>query len=107
MLSVQVLTELEIAHVYHSAARNSPKRPEFEAKWGVMQFPYLEDPNSKVRTHHTPASSDNLFATAEIEAHGKSSMLASSMRAAYLAGQESKQQEKNQQEKNQQENNHS
>ena len=33
----QVLTELEIPHIYHSVARGSPKRPAFEAKWGVFQ----------------------------------------------------------------------
>ncbi len=43
-----MLTELEIPHIYHSAARNSPKRPAFEAKWGVGQYPYIEDPNTKV-----------------------------------------------------------
>ena len=38
----QVLTELEIPHIYHNVARNSPKRPAFEAKWGVGQYPYLQ-----------------------------------------------------------------
>lgn len=50
----EVLTELEISHVYHSAARNSPKRPDFEAKWGVMQFPYIEDVNTKIAMYETP-----------------------------------------------------
>lgn len=50
----EVLTELEISHVYHNAARNSPKRPEFEAKWGVMQFPYIEDVNTKIAMYETP-----------------------------------------------------
>jgi len=49
----QVLTELEVPHIYHSCARNSPKRPGFEAKWGVGQYPYIEDPNTKVHTHFT------------------------------------------------------
>ncbi len=50
----QVLTELEIPHIYHSAARNSPKRPAFEAKWGVGQYPYIEDPNTGVAMFETP-----------------------------------------------------
>jgi glutathione S-transferase len=50
----ELLTELEISHVYHNAARNSPKRPEFEAKWGVMQFPYIEDANTKIAMYETP-----------------------------------------------------
>lgn len=33
----EVLTELEIPHIYRSVARKSPKRPAFEAKWGVFQ----------------------------------------------------------------------
>jgi len=49
----EVLTELEVPHIYHSCARNSPKRPGFEAKWGVGQYPYIEDPNTKVHTHFT------------------------------------------------------
>ena len=50
----QVLTELEIPHIYHSAARGSPKRPAFEAKWGVGQYPYLEDPNTGIAMFETP-----------------------------------------------------
>jgi glutathione S-transferase len=50
----EVLTELEIPHIYHSVARRSPKRPAFEAKWGVFQVPYIEDPNTKVACFETP-----------------------------------------------------
>ena len=34
--------ELEIPHLYKTVARNSPKRPELEAKWNSFQVPYLE-----------------------------------------------------------------
>jgi len=50
----EVLTELEIPHIYRSAARGSPKRPAFEAKWGVGQYPYIEDPNTGVAMFETP-----------------------------------------------------
>lgn len=39
---LQVFTELEIPHIYHSVARNSPKRQELIDKWGVFQVPYIE-----------------------------------------------------------------
>ena len=35
--SQQVLVELELPHIYHTVARNSPKRKEMEDKWGVFQ----------------------------------------------------------------------
>ena len=38
----QVFVELEIPHVYHSVARNSPKRQELVDKWNVFQVPYIE-----------------------------------------------------------------
>ena len=38
----QVFVELEIPHVYHSVARNSPKRQELIDKWDVFQVPYIE-----------------------------------------------------------------
>ena len=34
---VQVLVELELPHLYHSVARNSPKRPLLTEKWGSFQ----------------------------------------------------------------------
>ena len=49
-----MLTELEIPHIYHSCARKSPKRPAMEAKWGVGQYPYIEDPNTGVAMFETP-----------------------------------------------------
>lgn len=43
----QTLNELEIPHLYHSVARNSPKRKELTKKWDTdFQVPYLEDPNT-------------------------------------------------------------
>jgi len=33
----QVLTELELPHVYHSVARNSPKRITMREKWDTFQ----------------------------------------------------------------------
>lgn len=35
--AVQVLVELELPHLYHSVARNSPKRPLLTEKWGTFQ----------------------------------------------------------------------
>ena len=40
--SLQVFVELEIPHIYHSVARNSPKRQELVDKWDVFQVPYIE-----------------------------------------------------------------
>ncbi|CAL5219441.1 g1272 [Coccomyxa viridis] len=45
-LAREVLTELELPHLYHSVARNSPKRPLLTEKWGSFQVPYIEDPNT-------------------------------------------------------------
>lgn len=39
---LQVFVELEIPHIYHSVARNSPKRQELVDKWDVFQVPYIE-----------------------------------------------------------------
>lgn len=36
-LCAQVLTELELPHVYHSVARNSPKRISMREKWDTFQ----------------------------------------------------------------------
>ena len=37
-----MFVELEIPHIYHSVARNSPKRQELVDKWDVFQVPYIE-----------------------------------------------------------------
>ena len=36
-LQMQVLVELELPHIYHTVARNSPKRPLMTEKWGNFQ----------------------------------------------------------------------
>lgn len=51
----EVLNELEIPHLYISVARNSPKRPDFIAKWDVFQVPYIEDPNTGSALFETSA----------------------------------------------------
>ncbi|KAK9822987.1 hypothetical protein WJX81_000952 [Elliptochloris bilobata] len=45
-LAREVLVELELPHVYHSVARNSPKRVAMREKWDTFQVPYLEDSNT-------------------------------------------------------------
>lgn len=40
----ETLTELEIAHLYHSTARGSPTRAIFKEMTGRFQVPYLIDP---------------------------------------------------------------
>lgn len=42
LVILQVFVELEIPHIYHSVARNSPKRQELVDKWDVFQVPYIE-----------------------------------------------------------------
>ena len=42
LVTLQVFVELEIPHIYHSVARNSPKRKELVDKWDVFQVPYIE-----------------------------------------------------------------
>lgn len=44
----ETLTELEIAHFYHSTARGSPTRALFKEMTGRFQVPYLIDPNTGV-----------------------------------------------------------
>ena len=41
-MCLQVLTELELPHIYHTVARNSPKRALMTEKWGNFQ---VWDPN--------------------------------------------------------------
>lgn len=45
----EVLVELELPHILHSAARGSPKRQMLFEKAGHFQVPYLEDPNTGVK----------------------------------------------------------
>ena len=42
------LVELELPHIYKTAARGSVKRNEFWRKFGRFQVPFLEDPNTGV-----------------------------------------------------------
>ncbi len=42
----EVLCELELPYVLHNIGKGSPKRPEFAARVGKLQVPYLEDPNT-------------------------------------------------------------
>lgn len=44
----ETLTELEIAHLYHSTARGSPTRASLKEMTGRFQVPYLIDPNTGV-----------------------------------------------------------
>lgn len=53
-LAREVFVELEIPHIYHSVARNSPKRQELIDKWDVFQVPYIEDPNTGIAMFETP-----------------------------------------------------
>lgn len=40
------LSELELAYTLHNVAKGSPRRPEFIARSGRMQVPWLHDPNT-------------------------------------------------------------
>lgn len=42
------LSELELPYRLHNVAKDSAKRPEFLARAGRLQFPYLHDPNTGV-----------------------------------------------------------
>eukprot|EP00891_Asterochloris_glomerata_P006461 jgi/Astpho2/6461/Aster-06930 len=53
-LAREVLVELELPHIYHTVARNSPRRKEMEDKWGVFQVPYIEDSNTGIAMFETP-----------------------------------------------------
>lgn len=49
----EVLDELEIPYVSATAARGSVRRAELEAKYGSVQFPCLEDPNTGVAMYES------------------------------------------------------
>jgi glutathione S-transferase len=42
----QTLCELELPYLLHNVAKDSPRRPEFVARSGKMQVPWLRDPNT-------------------------------------------------------------
>ncbi len=52
--AVQVLVELELPHLYHSVARNSPKRPLLTEKWGSFQVCFSKP---EVRVVRVPCAS--------------------------------------------------
>ena len=56
---LQVFVELEIPHIYHSVARNSPRRQELVDKWDVFQVPYIE-------VRHKATRLFNMFISAPI-----------------------------------------
>jgi hypothetical protein len=51
----EVLSELELPHLYRSCARGSPKRQAFYEQHGRFQVPYLEDPNAGVAMFESAA----------------------------------------------------
>lgn len=42
----EVLSELELPYLLHNVGKKSPKRPDFAARAGKVQVPYLVDPNT-------------------------------------------------------------
>lgn len=42
----EALCELEIPYLLHNVGKRSPRRPDFVARSGKMQVPYLVDPNT-------------------------------------------------------------
>ncbi len=42
----ETLCELELPYLLHNVAKDSPRRPEFIARSGRMQVPWLRDPNT-------------------------------------------------------------
>lgn len=42
----EALCELELPYVARNIGKHSPKRPDFQARAGKLQFPYLVDPNT-------------------------------------------------------------
>ncbi|XP_072981992.1 uncharacterized protein [Typha latifolia] len=59
----EVLVELELPHILRSTARGSPKRQILYEKAGHFQVPYLEDPNTGVKTFESAVIIDYLRAT--------------------------------------------
>ncbi|KAL9688322.1 hypothetical protein QQ045_032743 [Rhodiola kirilowii] len=59
----EVLVELELPHLLHNCARGSPKRQLLLERAGHFQVPYLEDPNTGVKTFESAAIVEYLQAT--------------------------------------------
>jgi glutathione S-transferase len=54
-LAREQLDRFGLPYVSRNLARKSPRRPEFRARFGVMQFPRLYDPNTKIGLFETDA----------------------------------------------------
>lgn len=59
----EVLSELELPHLYRCTARGSPKRQALLAKYGHFQVPFLEDPNAGVAMFESTAIMQHLRET--------------------------------------------
>jgi glutathione S-transferase len=51
----EALGRLALPYVSRNLARNSPRRENFQARFGVMQFPRLDDPNTGIGLFETKA----------------------------------------------------
>ena len=49
------LGRLGLAYLSRNLARNSPRREEFRSRYGLLQFPRLYDPNTKIGLFETDA----------------------------------------------------
>jgi glutathione S-transferase len=54
-LAREQLGKLGLAYVSRNLARNSPRREEFRSRYGLLQFPRLYDPNTKIGLFETDA----------------------------------------------------
>jgi glutathione S-transferase len=54
-LAREQLDRFGLPYVSRNLARKSPRRPEFRTRFGVMQFPRLYDPNTKIGLFETDA----------------------------------------------------
>lgn len=59
----ETLTELEIAHLYHSTSRGSPTRAILKDLTGRFQVPYLVDPNTGIQMWESAEICEYLVAT--------------------------------------------
>lgn len=57
------LCELELPYVLHNVGKGSPRRPAFIARAGVMQVPWLFDPNTNTGLYESWAIEQYLQAT--------------------------------------------
>ncbi len=59
----EVLCELELPYHLHNVAKRSPSRPAFLARSGMIQVPYLEDPNTDTKMFESRDIADYLKRT--------------------------------------------